>query len=113
MPTPIHLQFWNVCEYCCLLQHLTYIIVKRVHWLRARAQYHRWNEELLLIGHEMVWTVRYYLYKSNRWGTASATFGISPGAAAYAKRKQVMWRHLAQMADNCYQRTNVTYSSPM
>lgn len=42
-------------------------IVRRVHWLRARAQLMRWQEQVKLIGYEMQWTVRYYLYKSQNW----------------------------------------------
>ena len=71
-------------------------VVRRVHWLRARAQLMRWQEELTLTGYEMQWTVRYFLYMSRKWvlkfdghplapegsndtGTGTGT-GHSPGA---------------------------------
>jgi hypothetical protein len=41
--------------------------VQRVHWLRARAQKARWQEEVTLLGYEMQWTVRYYMHMSERW----------------------------------------------
>ncbi|KAG1853045.1 hypothetical protein F4604DRAFT_1933503 [Suillus subluteus] len=39
----------------------------RVHWLRTLALRDRWAEELLLVGQEMIWTVDFFLHKSQRW----------------------------------------------
>ncbi|KAG1854605.1 hypothetical protein F4604DRAFT_1685973 [Suillus subluteus] len=36
----------------------------RVHWLRTLALCDRWAEELLLVGREMIWTVDFFLHKS-------------------------------------------------
>ncbi|KAG1836908.1 hypothetical protein F4604DRAFT_1602134, partial [Suillus subluteus] len=36
----------------------------RVHWLRTLALRDRWAEELLLVGREMIWTVDFFLHKS-------------------------------------------------
>ena len=95
------------------LTELTFLKVKRVHWLRARAQYHRWKEELTLVGHEMVWTVRYFLFKSTWWKSAAASVGITAGAAAYARRKMAMWQELAFLADRQYQHVTNNYHSPI
>jgi len=56
----------------------TNVIVRRVHWLRARAQLMRWREEVTLTGYEMHWVVRYFLNKSQTWdhlisGTGTST----------------------------------------
>lgn len=109
-PTSLLECVYNLLHY---LRYLTVPEVKRVHWLRARAQCHRWKEELTLVNHEMVWTVRYFLFKSNWWESASATVGITAGAAAYARRKKAMWRDLALMADRQYQHVTNSYNSPM
>ncbi|KAG1837170.1 hypothetical protein DFJ58DRAFT_669107, partial [Suillus subalutaceus] len=36
----------------------------RVHWLRTKALQDRWAEELLLIGHEMHWTIKFLAHKA-------------------------------------------------
>jgi len=73
--------------------------VQRVHWLRARAQSGRWNEEVILVGYEMKWTMQYFIQRAKRWedmGSAAKEGGkVSAGAAAYAARKAAMWRWLA------------------
>ena len=78
------------------------MIVQRVHWLRARAQSGRWNEEAILVGYEMQWTVRYFLQQAKRWDslvTSEKECGkLSAGPAAYAARKAAMWRWLALRA---------------
>jgi len=61
----------------------------------------------------MVWTVRYFLFKSNWWESALATVGITAGAAAYARRKKAMWQDLALMANRQYQHVTNSYNSPM
>jgi hypothetical protein len=55
-------------------------LVRRVHWLRARAQLMRWQEEVCLTNYEMQWTVRYFSHVSSKWnihpitGTGTGTF---------------------------------------
>ncbi|KAG1718273.1 uncharacterized protein EDB91DRAFT_1090173 [Suillus paluster] len=39
----------------------------RVHWLRTLALRDRWAEELLLVGREMIWTVEFFIHKSQQW----------------------------------------------
>ncbi|KAG1837769.1 hypothetical protein F4604DRAFT_1692091 [Suillus subluteus] len=39
----------------------------RVHWLRTLALRDRWAEELLLVSQEMIWTVDFFLHKSQQW----------------------------------------------
>jgi hypothetical protein len=90
--------------------------VKRVHWLRARAQKMRWQEELVFVRHEMEWTVRYFLKKSTDWTdlvTEAHVRGriLSPGSIAYAKRKAVAFRHLARLADQSFIYTNPDHRS--
>lgn len=46
---------------------LSLLSVRRIHWLRARAQLMRWKEQVTLISYEMQWTVRYFSYMSHKW----------------------------------------------
>lgn len=107
-----------------MTEHLT---VRRVHWLRARAQLSRWREEVTLTTHEMQWTVKYFLHQSRLWqeartgtpsGTSSGTTGtrqtaIHPGNIAYSKRKQVAWKDLMIRADHTFALLNIAYQSPL
>lgn len=75
-------------------------LVNRVHWLRARAQRMRWNEELVLVRYEMGWTVNFYLYQTGIWTerTSIAKTNGDRGATAYASRKEAMWLEIANRA---------------
>lgn len=92
---------------------LTLLIVRRVHWLRSRAQRNRWREEFLLVTYEMQWTVRYFIYHSKRWESASRGNNTLPGALAYANRQQAWWQELALRADNAFRSVNADYISPI
>ena len=78
------------------------MIVQRVHWLRARAQSGRWNEEAILVGYEMQWTVKYFEHQAEEWdqlgGAGNEGTVLASGPAAYAARKAAMWRWLANKA---------------
>ncbi|KAF8166226.1 hypothetical protein BJ912DRAFT_863255 [Pholiota molesta] len=96
----------------------TQLEFRRVHWLRARAQLHRWTEERTLVRYEMEWTVRYFLHKSNFWvagAETSLTHGRQPlpGAAAYARQQAVTWRQLAIIADCAFRSSFSNYKSPL
>ncbi|KAG2341410.1 hypothetical protein BDR05DRAFT_949739 [Suillus weaverae] len=41
--------------------------VYRVHWLHTKALRDRWAEELLLVGHEMHWTINFLVHKAQMW----------------------------------------------
>jgi hypothetical protein len=42
-------------------------LVYQVHWLRTKALCDRWAEEMLLVGHEMQWTVDFLAHKAQTW----------------------------------------------
>ncbi|KAF8802066.1 hypothetical protein BYT27DRAFT_7008681, partial [Phlegmacium glaucopus] len=96
--------------------------VRRVHWLRARAQRMRWEEQVTLTSYEMHWTVRYFLHKSRAWAIPSGT-GIltgtsagqfrTAGSIAYAKRQHTVWEEIMRKADRTFARYNVAYKSPL
>jgi hypothetical protein len=81
-----------------------------VHWLRARAQKHRWNEEHILVGYEMEWTVRYFLHRSGLWTERAQISDKGPGASSYANRQAAIWYKLAADADNIFAKFNRNYT---
>ncbi|PPQ86478.1 hypothetical protein CVT26_011993 [Gymnopilus dilepis] len=107
--TLLECEFNEVCEYSANFG----VAVKRVHWLRARAQMQRWHEEVLLLSHEMQWTVRFYMYKARTWEDSMSVGGVTPGAKAYALRQIDMWRKLAVGADALFSDLTSQYESPM
>jgi hypothetical protein len=57
-----------MCSFLRLtLSPLKSLPVQRVHWLRARAQKNRWQEEFTLVKYEMEWTSRFFLYRAEEW----------------------------------------------
>ena len=102
--------------------------VRRVHWLRARAQLMRWQEEVTLTGYEMQWTVRYFRYMSLKWvlpselstastssrtGTVTGTPFLSAGAITYWNRKRTCWEGLMTKADRIFADCHPAYHSPL
>lgn len=92
---------------------LIFFAVRRVHWLRARALNERWHEEKILVGYEMQWTVRYFLYKCKEWEEGRDTVGVSAGGKVYAARQARRWKAYAEAADTLFSRTTGHYLSPL
>lgn len=73
----------------------------RVHWLFARAMKTRWNEELILVRHEMVWTWMFFENRSKQWSgwaKEASTAEHFAGHAAYARKQSALWTKLASTA---------------
>ena len=78
---------------------LTSLVVYRVHWLRARAQLHRWQEEVILTQNEMHWVSNNFTYRQNQWSTWQSIHpDLTPGHHAYAERQKAMWAEMRQEA---------------
>ncbi|KAF8235196.1 hypothetical protein L208DRAFT_1257917, partial [Tricholoma matsutake] len=82
-------------------------------WLRSWAQRNRWKEGLLLVTYKMQWTMRYFMYHSQKWRSALISDNTPPGSLAYAHRQQAVWYNLAFRADKAFRSTNVDYYSPL
>jgi hypothetical protein len=95
------------------LKKMTILIVKRIHWLRARAQKNRWHEELVVVTYEMQFTVRYFLHKCKYWYDGAQSIDITPGSRAYALRQHAKWNRLAFIADSIFKTTTSQYMSPL
>jgi hypothetical protein len=106
------------CLFCftsLLLKYLTLLVVRHVHWLRARAQLMRWQEEVTLITYEMHWAVRFFAQKSQIWANAGDKSGlpVKAGHAAYADRQNDMWKQIAFRANHTLSYINSAYKSPL
>jgi len=75
--------------------------VYRVSWLRAKAHFTRWSEELRLVEAEMQWTVKWFLWKVEQWRTRLKDLEEQerpPGLDCYCHKQMVLWDSLAEQA---------------
>lgn len=84
-------------------------LVHRVHFLRARARKNRWTEELLLVHHEMSWTVRHFRHQAMIWENRITEWEGRPGPIAYARRKLSVWSEMADVAEQQFRLINANY----
>lgn len=104
-PTDNHL---TECEVFCILlcARLTNRTVYRVHWLRARAQLHRWQEEVTLTRNEMHWATNYFTFRQRQWLTWQSSHPqLTHGHQAYAERQKAMWAEIGQQAQQLFKDT--------
>ena len=73
-----------------------------MNWLRCKARADRWNEEKILVEHEMAWSVAYFEHWMNQWGTR-ATVASEEGHRAYALRSKAMWEALKDHAKAAFE----------
>jgi hypothetical protein len=72
--------------------------VYRVSWLRAKARFDRWSEELNLIGYEMRWTVNWFRWKEKQWRSRLRDMEDEerpPGLDCYCHKQMQLWGSLA------------------
>ncbi|KAH8984880.1 hypothetical protein EDB86DRAFT_2810519, partial [Lactarius hatsudake] len=72
--------------------------VNRVHWLRAKAQFEQWKEELHSIHNEAVWIPAYFHSKAECWKAwmDDAAQAQLPGHKAYASHQAHAWEELSR-----------------
>jgi hypothetical protein len=76
-----------------------------VHWLRAKALKDRWEEEHLLVQHEMNWTSDFFMHKAEEWICLGAVTRDKVGHLAYAARQCKMYHRLCQDAMDAFNKT--------
>ena len=77
------------------------ILVNRVHWLRAKAQFLRWMEEQASIHNESEWVPVYFHAKAEQWKVLmgiAAQEGLR-GHEAYASQQIHSWEELSQSSE--------------
>ncbi|KIM79992.1 hypothetical protein PILCRDRAFT_73667, partial [Piloderma croceum F 1598] len=82
--------------------------VYRVSWLRAKARFSRWSEELCIVGYEMRWTVNWFKWKEEQWRlrlTDMENEERPPGLDCYCHKQMALWSSLADQAETQF--TNV------
>lgn len=74
--------------------------VYRVSWLKAKACYDRWSEELKLVRYEMGWSVEWYRSQEKEWRQRAddAWLQDKDGHQAYAEKQVKMWQAFREMA---------------
>jgi len=77
-------------------------LVYRVSWLRAKARFSRWSEELRLVELEMQWTVNWFRKKKEGWRKRLRDLEDEerpPGLDCYCHKQVVLWDSLANQAE--------------
>ncbi|KAG1902811.1 uncharacterized protein F5891DRAFT_948464, partial [Suillus fuscotomentosus] len=76
-----------------------------IHWLRAKALWDQWREEMLLVKLEMDWTCKFPLWKTTQWGDhmQESLEKRLPGHGCYAGRQSQMYSLLTQDAQAAFQ----------
>ncbi|KIJ05856.1 hypothetical protein PAXINDRAFT_92856 [Paxillus involutus ATCC 200175] len=72
-------------------------LVYRINWLKAKARYCRWQEELALVKHEIDWSIRWFNHQQLQWMERAGVFEAE-SQQAYAKRKIRVYEHFAEGA---------------
>jgi len=72
--------------------------VLRVSWLKAKARYERWSEELQMVKHEMHWTVLWFQDKVRMWEQKWLK-AEEPGQKAYAAKQRKIWESFQEKAE--------------
>jgi hypothetical protein len=69
-----------------------------VNWLRAKARYQRWEEELEIVENEMKWTMSWFSYQENRWRERAewAEDEKLEGHRCYAEKQIYIWKKMTE-----------------
>ncbi|KAG2096761.1 uncharacterized protein F5147DRAFT_656558 [Suillus discolor] len=78
-----------------------------VHWLQAKALKDRWEEEILLVQHEMDWTCNFFRHKAEEWKHLSVVAKKAKKEAhmAYMGRQGKIYECLLEEAKRAFHRT--------
>lgn len=89
--------------FCCIphLSHTDVSVDIRVEWCKARARFHRWKEEVLILREEMRRTLVSFEYEASAWDArrdvsrdVSHSVALENGLRAYAAEHSTMYRQL-------------------
>ena len=85
-----------------ILLHTNCIAVYRVSWLRAKARYHRWAEEVRLLTLEMKWTVNWFRHQQHSWEERLEDLldqEREEGLQCYCHKQMALWKALGDDAE--------------
>jgi hypothetical protein len=71
-----------------------------VNWLRTKARYDRWNEELIIVTHEMRWALAWFARQESEWSRRAlwAEMQHMSGHKCYAETQIIKWRRMHRTA---------------
>ncbi|KAM6503384.1 hypothetical protein JOM56_000327 [Amanita muscaria] len=73
----------------------------RVSWLKAKARYERWDEELKIVKHEMCWTILWFKHQEHVWERRFVEH-VEPGLQAYAAKQRHIWERFKKNAEDSF-----------
>ncbi|KAG1724931.1 hypothetical protein EDB19DRAFT_1833998 [Suillus lakei] len=87
----------------------------RVNWLRTKALRDCWNEEVMLVKHEMQWSINFFKHRAKQWlghmrDTTSA--GLT-GHTCYAAQQSHIYDQLAAHAEDSFRKMIVQLQVPV
>ncbi|KAG1838555.1 hypothetical protein F4604DRAFT_1572198 [Suillus subluteus] len=91
--------FWRVDGAHKSQQHAWMDEFYRVNWLKAKARWRRWEEELTLTRHEMRWTISWFHHQKSQWLRRSME-AMKSGHQAYGHRQVLLWQMFAEDAED-------------
>ena len=65
-----------------------------MNWLRAKARYDRWDEDMGFLRDEMAWTLLFFDHEEAKWQRKAAISQMQgeQGHEAYALKQAAMWK---------------------
>ena len=97
-----------LCFESCFIFILINFIVYKVNWLRARARYLRWEEELIWVKQDMTLTLNSFEKRQEEWSRRAKTSREEGkiGHQSYALGQAKMWNGLISSAKEKFQKCN-------
>ncbi|KAG1722296.1 hypothetical protein EDB19DRAFT_1645857, partial [Suillus lakei] len=87
----------------------------QVNWLRTKALHDCWNEEVVLVKHEMQWSINFFNYRAKQWLSHmhNATSPGLTGHTCYAARQSHIYDQLAVHAEDSFWKMIVQLQVPV
>ena len=85
----------------CIVVYTNHVTVYQVSWLRAKARYQRWAEEIHLVKLEMQWTINWFRHQERCWEERSECLldeEREEGLQSYCHKQMALWRALGDDA---------------
>ena len=83
--------------------------VYRVNWIRAKSRSDRWQEELSLTQHEMLWVILWFQHRAEQWRSWAHSQSDHPNDSSmscYAYRQAEIWETCKKSALVRFQQTS-------
>ncbi|KAG1732337.1 hypothetical protein EDB19DRAFT_1640236, partial [Suillus lakei] len=87
----------------------------QVNWLRTKALRDRWNEEVMLVKHEMQWSINFFKHRAKQWlgHMRNATSAGLTGHTCYAAQQSHIYDQLAAHAEDSFHKMIVQLQVPV